>query len=49
MDKSSIKTDAAARPAWSPPQLERLGAIRDIAGAKGGSLLNGINTNRIPS
>ena len=34
---------------WAAPKLVRLGTIRDIAGPKGGRLVNGVNTNRIPT
>lgn len=34
---------------WAAPELVRLGTIREIAGPKGGSLVNGVNTNRIPT
>ena len=36
-----------AKREWAAPELVRLGTIREIAGPKGGSLVNGVNTNRI--
>ena len=41
-----IKT---AKREWTAPEPVRLGTIREIAGPKGGTLVNGINTNRIPT
>ena len=41
-------TETAKRE-WAAPELRRLGTIREIAGPKGGTLLNGINSNRIPT
>ena len=38
-----------AKREWAAPELVRLGTIREIAGPKGGTLLNGINANRIPT
>ena len=38
-----------AKREWAAPELVRVGTIREIAGPKGGTLVNGINTNRIPT
>ena len=46
-DLSDTPSDSK-RP-WRAPRLVRLGTVRDIAGAKGGTLRNGVNDNRIPS
>ena len=44
--QTPIKT---AKREWVAPELVRLGTIREIAGPKGGTLVNGINANRIPT
>ena len=44
--QTPIKT---AKREWAAPELVRLGTIREIAGPKGGTLVNGINANRIPT
>ena len=31
---------------WTRPEAQRLGRIRDVAGQNGGSVNNGVNTNR---
>jgi len=32
---------------WTAPKLEILGSMRDVAGAKAGLSVNGVNLNRI--
>ena len=48
MTDRQIPTETAKRE-WAAPEFVRLGTIREIAGPKGGTLVNGINTNRIPT